>query len=223
MSQFLLRLHGMVWDFRRMMVAYWPTPDTVDAARFAVTEMGEVLDAFLRLDGGYARNRERSPDVLDELADTAMMTLTAMGENAPLGEWDEWEEAELGEMYADLDEIDALAMHVNDFYACAVMPHPSPISLAGFGGLAIWRISEYPGMDLEARLRQRLDRIFCKHHPDGQRLAKLEQERNGGVDWTCPTCAAKSVLYPGGLPDASNGVAYQNEMPGVYMSDGGLL
>ena len=205
MRKLLLRLHQMVWDFRWSMVAYWPTPDTVDAARFAVTEMGEVLDAYLRLDGGYARNRERSPDVLDELADVAMMVLTAMGERCPLDEWaEQWrdEEADLWEMYADLDEIDALTMHVKDFYACAVMPHPSPTSLAGFGGLAVWRISEYPGMDLEARLRRRLDRIFRKNHPDGQKLAKLEGERDGACE------------------RVSNGVVYQNETPGGYVTDG---
>ena len=200
MKDALTKWRGMVWEFRRQMAGYWPTPDTLDAARFAVTEIGEAMDAFLRLDGGYARNRQRDPDVLDELADVAMMTLTAMGERAPLDEWaEQWqgEEADVWGIYEDLDEIDALVMLVKDFFACAAVPHPSPVSLAGFGGLVVWRISEYAGMDLEARLKRRFDRIFRKHHPDGQQLAKLEQERNGQAD--------------GPTNGASGGIVYRSE------------
>jgi hypothetical protein len=187
-----------------MMELYWPTPATVPAARFVVSEIGETVDAFLRQDSQYARNRERSPEVLDEMADTAMMILTAMGRNAPVEEWAvQWADEEYGlwDVYEDLDEIDALVLMVKDFYACAVVPHPSPGSLAGFGGLALWRISEYPGMDLEARLLRRLDRIFRKHHPDGQRLVQLERERNGIV------LTVDAVV---------NGIVYQSETPGLY-------
>lgn len=186
MKEFLGELHQMVWDFRWQMAGYWPYRGTLRAARQMVSELGEALDVMDRLEYGQedrTRRRDvRTPDLLDELADVAMMTLTAMGEDAPLDDWeDQWRDMELGlwEMYADLDEMDALVMHVKDFFACAVIPHPSPYSLAGFGGLVIWRISEYPGMDLEARLRQRLDRIFRRHHPEGRMLMKLEAERNG--------------------------------------------
>ena len=210
-----MKYHKMVWEFRRQMVAYWPTPDTVDAARFAVTEIGEAMDAFLRLDGGYARNRERSPDVLDELADTAMMILTAIGERANLSAWAEmWDDEDVGvgEMYADLDEIDALVMTVKDFYAVAVSPQPSPVSMAGFGGLAVLRIAEHAGMDLEKRLRQRMDRIFRKNHPDGQRLAQVEKERNGQPP------AGTRVDVPD-LSEEHNVYVYRSETPGVYAVD----
>lgn len=229
MKDALTKWHGMVWEFRRQMTGYWPYRGTLRAARQVVSEMGEVLDALDRLEYGQDdRTRQYDPeklDVLDELADVAMMTLTAMGERAPLDEWAEqweWEEEQWGgrhysTLYEDLDEIDALVMLVKDFFACAAVPHPSPVSLAGFGGLVVWRISEYAGMDLTLRLQRRFDRIFRKHHPDGQRLARLEVERNGGFEWACPTCGMEQVPYPGGLGRAPDGIAYQNETPGEYV------
>ena len=214
----LTKCHKMVWEFRRMMGEYWPQHGTVRSARHAVSEMGEVLNALERLEHGQeGRSRYCDPNdlsVLDELADVAMMILTAMGERVNLTAWaEQWadEEMELWDMYADLDEIDALTMTVKDFYAVAVSPQPSPISLASFGGLAVFRISEYAGMDLEKRLRQRVDRIFRKNHPDGQWLAKLEAERNGKVFVMGVDVAKVGKDYSVNV--------YQSERPGVCAVD----
>lgn len=72
-----------VWKFRKKYSEYWATPDLLWSLRFAFTEIGEALDAWIRANSNqFSRNREKSMDVIDELADTALMLLTALGPNA---------------------------------------------------------------------------------------------------------------------------------------------
>ncbi len=76
----LRECHAIVWQWRAKLADVWPTPNRLDALRFAVTEAAEAMDAWLRLNGGYARNHDKNLSVEDELADCAMMLLTAAGE-----------------------------------------------------------------------------------------------------------------------------------------------
>jgi len=71
--------HAVVWAYRQRLAHLWPTPDPQDSLRFAVTEAGEALDASLRQNPAYARNNHRNMSVEDELADCAMMLVTANG------------------------------------------------------------------------------------------------------------------------------------------------
>ena len=75
-TKILQQAHAELWAFREEMADAWPTPDTLDALRFAVTEAGEALDAWMRANRPqYARNRERldwDGAVLDELAEVAL-------------------------------------------------------------------------------------------------------------------------------------------------------
>jgi hypothetical protein len=75
--------HALVWTRRQKLGRWWPTPDPLNSLRFAVTEASEALDAWLRLKGGYVRNHDKDMSVEDELADCAMMLLTAMGPTEP--------------------------------------------------------------------------------------------------------------------------------------------
>lgn len=75
--------HRAVWATRARIVDRWPTPDYVDSLRFAVSEVGEALDAQLRTDATYRRNHERASSVQEELADVAIMLATALGEWLP--------------------------------------------------------------------------------------------------------------------------------------------
>ena len=76
----LQHLHTAVWSFRDSMEPYgWTTPCPMDALRFAVTEAAEALDAWLRLNPRYKRNRERQERIEAELADCAIMLITALG------------------------------------------------------------------------------------------------------------------------------------------------
>lgn len=72
------RTQMLLWEFRKVHEKNWPTPSPLDSFRFAVTEIGEALDAFMRHTPDFSRNRERSKDVLDELADCAFMIVSAL-------------------------------------------------------------------------------------------------------------------------------------------------
>lgn len=76
----LQEAYRMVWNFRKMSEGRWPTPTPRDSALYAVTEIAEAIDARLRLENpDHVRNNERNEDVLAELADAAIMLLTALG------------------------------------------------------------------------------------------------------------------------------------------------
>jgi hypothetical protein len=79
MSDILQEAHRRVWTFRRKYGNWWATPTILDAIRFAGTEAFKAVDALLRCNTSYARNNERQQDILEELADCAVMLLTALG------------------------------------------------------------------------------------------------------------------------------------------------
>lgn len=83
------KLHKTVWKFREAYGEYWATPDHDDSLAYVLTEAAEALDQDLRLTRpGDARNNDRGggEGVLDELADTAIMLVTALGPDAcPIG------------------------------------------------------------------------------------------------------------------------------------------
>lgn len=83
--QYAKKLHGMVWAVRDDLGDKWPTPNTADSLAYAVTEVGEAIDADLRnRRPDDKRNNDRNVSVQHELAQAAMMLLTALGQ-----EWDD--------------------------------------------------------------------------------------------------------------------------------------
>lgn len=80
----LAKVHRTVWDFREEMEHLWPSPGLVDSLRYAFTEAGEAMDARLReTRPGDSRNNDRQASVEEELADCAIMLLTALGKDLP--------------------------------------------------------------------------------------------------------------------------------------------
>lgn len=75
----LKRIHNDIWSFRSEMSSYWPAPSSIDSLRFAFTEAGEVMDAFLRTNPDYVRNNYRNVAMQDEIADCVIMLVTALG------------------------------------------------------------------------------------------------------------------------------------------------
>jgi hypothetical protein len=76
------RIYELTWAFRAVMNTNgWATPPVDDALQFAMSEVGEVADAEIR-GRNYARNNDRSPEVVAELADVAFMLATAL----PMGQ-----------------------------------------------------------------------------------------------------------------------------------------
>jgi hypothetical protein len=82
----IIATHRLVWEYRNMLEAHWPTPGRIDALRFAFTEAGEAMDADLRSNPVYARNNDRNMSVPDELGDCAMMLCTALGDTFDFGD-----------------------------------------------------------------------------------------------------------------------------------------
>lgn len=68
----------LVWEFRKKHNPYWLTPTKREALMFAVTEVAEVIEAYLRVEcADFARNNVRSVEMDEELADTAIMLVSA--------------------------------------------------------------------------------------------------------------------------------------------------
>ena len=151
--------HGLVWQARAELEPYWPTPNTQDALLFALTELGEAVDADLRTNGDYARNRDKDLDVLDELADCAMMLLTAMGPKVKLPELWTGDIAYIASMnHAWINYAIEFAGVMQVYPAGAWADYNMTLLLA--------RIATHPGMQLPQRLTARLERIKAKRLPD---------------------------------------------------------
>ena len=159
----LRECHRIVWQYRRELEAVWPTPDRLDSLRFATTEAAEALDAWLRMNGTYARNRAKDLSVLDELADCALMLITALGAKA--------EARRVGSVAVWADETpEELVSYV------AVLTGIERNYQNGIGASLqdsdLWRavraIADVKNMDLPARLTARLERIKAKRLPPSE-------------------------------------------------------
>lgn len=144
----LQKLHAMVWRFRAVMDPFWATPEPVDCLRYAFCEAAEAMDAWLRQQRpGDSRNNERQPDVLDELADCAIMLLSAVPEDKFTNP------SNTGVDGLTLGSIcygTALAMYIPDL---------------GLTLNVVNLISNYPDMNLEERVNSRLTNIAWNHAP----------------------------------------------------------
>jgi len=148
----LKECHAMVWATREKLADVWPTPDTLDSLRFAVTEAGEAMDAWLRDKGGYARNTDKQHSVNAELADCAMMMLTAMGETFSIPP------SYLKFPRTGLEEIIWCVSIAA--YSFAATNCDTGIAWSNRGLIEILR---YPDLDLRTELSARLERIERKH------------------------------------------------------------
>lgn len=148
----LRECHRIVWQYRAELEAYWPTPTTEDALLFAFTELGEAIDAHLRSKAEYARNRDKDLSVLDELADCALMLLTALGPEHNF----QWEGN--GGGYPGVHNWTEYiqAMHMAIAWRRIEWAYTESM---------IVRIATHPDMDLPARLTARLERIKAKRMP----------------------------------------------------------
>lgn len=168
----LQELWSRVEEFRHMMRrTAWVHPDPDDCLRFAVTEVAEALDAWLRVKGGFARNRTGDKDVHAELADCAIMLLSAVRYPDHL---------EL--MEAKPKHIDAIVSLVGEVfdntYELTLPPREKQWERQGQYyplNYALSSIYTYEGMELEAEIDRRLARIAHKHgqppgHPPGEVL-----------------------------------------------------
>jgi len=154
-------LHNELWAFRDEMDATtpWKTPSPLDSLRYAFTEVAEALSDWLRVNRDHARNHDHEPDVLAELADCAMMLMTALGKG--------WKYDSRG--YIDGDStLEGIADIVAaGLFTLFMRPNDCDRVERTDAQLytmdALWLIADYPGMDLPTELRKRMARIRGKH------------------------------------------------------------
>lgn len=146
----LKRLHKLVWDFRQEADSWWATPSPELARLYAFSEMGEAVDAWIRLNvPGQSRNNQKEADVLGELADTAIMLLSI--------------NPEMDFQFGTTDTpyysaIDGVAHYVS---RATIGPERSRDGIER----ALLAIAAYPGMVLDREIHKRLDRIRQRHQP----------------------------------------------------------
>jgi hypothetical protein len=166
----LQEAHTLIWKFRAEMEPFWATPTPLDSLRYAFTEAGEAMDADLRARRpGDSRNNDRDVDLLDELADCAIMLLTAVDTdqipdqyalNIAMNTQPTPQRHRLETLCHDValvmsasrQELDRAAWLYYSWVSRALQ--------------SVKWIETYPGMDLLPRIKRRLGRIAGKHLPD---------------------------------------------------------
>jgi hypothetical protein len=145
----LAELHERNKRWRAWMDANTPfkTPDTLDCLRYALTEAAEAMDVFLReKNQTHARNNERNHSLHAELADTAMMLLTAL-EHPPRRS-----------LYCICPLDDVVFYIANAVYYCSIEDDWTQDAES-----AIELIANYPGFDLATELEACHARLGLKH------------------------------------------------------------
>ncbi len=157
----LQECHRLVWAFRKEIEPYWATPDPLNSLRYAFCECAEAMDAWLRAERpSDSRNNERENNVLDELADCAIMLLTAMGQDLlPNREFDDWSN----------HTLELLALRISKL----MIEWPDISTTRYITSLSI--IAFYPGMELKQRIEGRLRRIAKKNLSDYKQEERIER------------------------------------------------
>ena len=79
---------AMVQQFRIDTRGFFAEPSVQESLLFALTEIGEAIDAQLRTDDRFARNNSRNISVVDELTDVLFMLASAWIQIKPSEDFD---------------------------------------------------------------------------------------------------------------------------------------
>ena len=155
-------IHTAAWDFRRKYSQWWATPDPDDCLRYAFTEAGELMDAWLRSKRpDDARNNDRQRDVAKELADIAIMLVSAMPELSEVVEWME-AEGEAKILFPEFSIDDVCEMISN----CLNITCYEQVLCNALFCVVIY--AEDNHIDLLAQVIANLEAINRKHVPESQ-------------------------------------------------------
>ena len=143
----LQELHKELWALRDELEPNFPTPPPLDALRFSVCEYSEALDAYLRIKGGYKRNHAKEPDIYGELADCALMLMTALRKQRLwINRSPVWEVHDLP------FELSCLASELGTvLFECQVEGHWTYLA-----EMALYRIATVPDMNMLVECRKRM-------------------------------------------------------------------
>ena len=170
----LQECHRLVWAFRKEIEPYWATPDPLNSLRYAFTECAEATDAWLRIERpSDSRNNERQNDVLDELADCAIMLLTALNFDEIKSQSNNRYDTDFIFLHAREPErhrLEVLAYQIANALVNARndSDETSSIYLGWIHDavMSLGWIASYPQMELKQRIQGRLERIAEKHYPE---------------------------------------------------------
>jgi hypothetical protein len=157
------QVYDLTWAFRALMNTNgWKTPPVNDALQFALSEMGEVADAEIR-GRDYARNNDRSPEVVAELADVAFMLATSLPVGQVPLENITFKPSRFLPSTPDRIRLDSIAYLVagawHDWMSLRFT------SAEGQAAQALHMIVARLGLDAEKEVAQRFLRIYAKHAP----------------------------------------------------------
>lgn len=132
------------------------TPETIDTLRYCRIEANEAADVEMRVRlTKHARNNARTLTVHEELADCAMLALTALPEP------EKWEKHDFNfSPLSPMDEICSLSTMVVN--ACLLRSEYWPCWLIDL----LAAIDAYPGMNLRTELVKCHGRLGWKHGGD---------------------------------------------------------
>ena len=149
----LKAMHRSLWEFRREISPYWPTPNREDSLAFAFTEAGEVVDAQLRENSTYKRNNDKEHTVERELAQCVMMLLTAAPED-----FDEWKHNGAPRFFIPTSqwEVKVIISRITQHYVDTIVDYWQ--LLRTVGGISTI-------IDLPTELEKELNRMRNKHLP----------------------------------------------------------
>jgi NTP pyrophosphatase (non-canonical NTP hydrolase) len=145
-------IHTAAWDFRRKYSQWWATPDPDDCLRYAFTEAGELMDAWLWSQRpGDARNNAKERSVPKELADVAIMLVSAMPDETDFG-------------------YPVKNTHGIDEICCVILPHEHGKTgwhwIEKYALQLVVSYSKQNHIDLLAQVRANLEEIKHKHVPE---------------------------------------------------------
>ena len=164
----LQECHRLVWAFRKEIEPYWATPDPLNSLRYAFCEAAEAMDAWLRAERpNDSRNNERQNDVLDELADCAIMLLTAVTNYGYRLTLPTSKDIHVANAPYSVDIVSCRVSDLLEEYSHAAFFNSSRnnYSMEMSIGNILNIIANYPGMELKQRIQGRLERIVKKHVP----------------------------------------------------------
>jgi NTP pyrophosphatase (non-canonical NTP hydrolase) len=181
----LQECHRLVWAFRQEIEPYWATPDPLNSLRYAFCEAAEAMDAWLRAERpSDSRNNERDNDVLDELADCAIMLLTAVNPDF-IHEEIQYDNYFYTATNPERHRLETLSNMISSALLAA-RNDEDEVSQIYYMWIhdtvyATKWIASYPGMELKQRIQGRLARIAFKHMPlfkSAELIEKLQLPAN---------------------------------------------
>ena len=164
----ILQVHRLTWAFRSEpeISQSWATPPRNDSLAYAVTEVGEAVDAHLKAGRpGDLRRVRQGHETESELAMAAVMLLTAFGDTVPVAA-----------VALDLPAMDAdraiVLASIAKFAACAwcnaSMQRPWQYDAIG----ALTLIERMLGDELVTRCTANFNHIRNRVRDDRERVAR---------------------------------------------------